>query len=320
MKTKNPKWKEFEIAVTKFIKALDPSAKVTHDAMLPDRDTGTLRQRDVWIETKVSEHFSLQILVSCKRYKTKLNQQHIDAFIGELSSSGAQKGIIYSYSGFTKPALEKAKIRGISCCSLYQEEPANIPEMLSFNAYLLTPAFHFCAVWLELLDGQPQTLGELYELNMSNNDTKPVKLIDLVIEKYAEKRALIRKNARSTGNLPEKWTDQIKLNNPVTGKDMLVIEFGGDWDIYEATMEGYLFNGSYAFTEQEFKGEQTFPRVNDIGPEPGEYWNKVDSLPIESDIKQSIGVLYGNAKDVKVNLMSNEEQIIQNVSSILKNA
>ena len=316
MKTKYPKWKEFEIAVTNFIKALDPSAKVIHDAMLPDRDTGTLRQRDVWIETKVSEHFSLQILVSCKRYKSKLNQQHIDAFIGELLSSGAQKGIIYSFSGFTKPALEKAKVRGISCCSLYQNEPVTIPEMLSFNAYLLTPAFHFWATWLESLDRQPQTLGELYELNMSNNDSKSVKLIDLVVEKYTNKRALIRAKARSTGNIPEKWTDQIKLDNPVTGTDMLVIEFGGDWDIYEATLNGYLFNGSYAFTEKEFKGEQTFPKVDDTGPKPGEYWNKVDSLPTEPDIKLLIGVIYGNAKDVKNHLMSNEDQIIQNLSCI----
>ena len=320
MKTKNPIWKEFEIAVTKFIEALDPSAKVTHDAMLPDLDTGTLRQRDVWIETKVSEHFSLQILVSCKRYKAKLNQQHIDAFIGELSSSGAQKGVIYSYSGFTKPALEKAKVRGISCCSLYQNEPANIPEMLSFDAYLLAPAFHLWAAWLELLDGQPQTLGELFELNMSNDDAKSVKLIDLVVEKYINKRAIIRSNARLTGNIPEKWTDQIKLHNPETGEDMLVIEFGGDWDTYEASMEGYLFNGSYAFTEKEFKGEQTFPKVDHTGPLPGEFWNKVESLPSEINKQQSIGVIYGNAKDVKRYLMGNKEQKIQNLSGILKNA
>jgi hypothetical protein len=320
MKIKDPKWKEFEIAVTNFIKALDPSAKVTHDAMLPDKDTGTLRQRDVWIETKVSKHFSLQILVSCKRYKVKLNQQHIDAFIGELLSSGAQKGVIYSYSGFTKPALDKAKARGISCCRLYQNEPADIPEMLSFHAYLLTPAFHFWAAWLELIEGQPQILGELYELNMSTDDGASVKLIDLMIDKYIEKRALIRGNAQSTGELPEKWTDQIELKNPVTGINMLVIEFGGDWDIYEATLKGYLLNGSYAFTEKEFKGEQSFPKVDDTGPQPGEYWNKIDSLPAKPDVKLSIRVIYGNAEDVKKHLISNKGQTIQNLSGILKNA
>ena len=59
-----------------------------NDAMIPDKDTGEPRQRDVWIETKVCDHFPLKILVSCKRYKAKLNQQHLDAFIGELRSSG----------------------------------------------------------------------------------------------------------------------------------------------------------------------------------------------------------------------------------------
>jgi len=44
---KDPKWKQFEIAVAQFVSALDPNAKVTHNAQLPDKHTGKLRQRDV---------------------------------------------------------------------------------------------------------------------------------------------------------------------------------------------------------------------------------------------------------------------------------
>jgi hypothetical protein len=64
-------------------------------------------------------YFPLKILVSCKKYKRKLDQQDIDAFNGELISSGAHKGVIYSYSGFNKYAIEKCKVLGISCCKLY---------------------------------------------------------------------------------------------------------------------------------------------------------------------------------------------------------
>ncbi|MFA5923837.1 MAG: hypothetical protein WC856_21515 [Methylococcaceae bacterium] len=69
MKSECPKWKEFELAVASFLSALDPNAMVTHDAILPDEDTGEPRQRDIWIETQVCHHFNIKILVSCKRYK-----------------------------------------------------------------------------------------------------------------------------------------------------------------------------------------------------------------------------------------------------------
>jgi len=319
MKVKKPEWKEFEIAVTNFIKALDPEAKVTHDAMIPDKDTGTPRQRDVWIETKVSKLFSLQILVSCKRYKTKLNQQHMDAFIGELLSSGAQKGVIYSYSGFTKPALEKAKARGISCCRLYQGEPADIPEVLNFHAYLMTPVFHFWAAWLEVIEDQPQTLGELFALNMLNQERMPIKLLDLILSKHAEKRARVRSNAQQTGSLPKKWIESISLPSPNTGGDMLTIEFGGDWDFFEATLEGYLLNGTYEFTDGEFHGEQSFPEVHHSGPQPGSHWRGIEALPNDIDKELSIGVLYGSTDSIKKHLLNSSEQTIQNVSEILKN-
>ena len=100
-------WREFEIAVAQFLQTLDPASRVIHDLKQPDGDTGHSRQRDVWIETRFGGHIPIKILVSCKRKKAKLSQQDIDAFRGELLSSNAGMGILYSFSGFTKPALEK---------------------------------------------------------------------------------------------------------------------------------------------------------------------------------------------------------------------
>lgn len=67
------KWEKFEIAVAKFIDALDEKSIVKHDVDIPDQDTGEDRQRDVWIEAKIANHFSVSVLVSCKRWKKKLN-------------------------------------------------------------------------------------------------------------------------------------------------------------------------------------------------------------------------------------------------------
>jgi len=300
----NPKWKQFEIAVAAFISALDSNAIVTHDAMLPDIDTGTLRQRDVWIETKVCEHFSLKILVSCKRYKSKLNQQHMDAFIGELASSGAQKGVIYSYSGFTKPALEKAHVKGISCCQLYQNQTPTLPESLIFDAYLFTPAVHFQVHWLKQLQVRPKTVNELLNLDLSDsNDSSKMTLLDQLEEKYYEQRKKIRARARESGDTPTDWVDRITFKSPQE-EEFLIVEFGGAWDVYKALLEGYIINGSYSFTEKEFKGEQSFPDISKHGPNPGDSWVKIDELPKDLDKKSVIGVLYGGEAGFRQGLLN----------------
>lgn len=69
----------------------------------------------------------LKVLISCKRNKSRKSQQDIDHFSGELMHSGAHMGLLYAHGGFTKPALIKAKALGISCCTLYENQPADMP-------------------------------------------------------------------------------------------------------------------------------------------------------------------------------------------------
>src|SRR3990167_7095920 len=95
-KKKDSQWEQFEKAIAAFVQALDPEANVQHDVKLPDIHTRRPRQRDVWIEAKVCKHYPVKIYLSCKRLKRKMNEQDIDAFNGELISSGAHKGVIYS--------------------------------------------------------------------------------------------------------------------------------------------------------------------------------------------------------------------------------
>jgi len=102
-------WKEFERAVADFVSALDKNTVVRHDVHRPDQDTGFNRQYDVWVDAKVCGIFNISVLISCKHKSRKLSVQDIDTFIGELHSTGANKGVLYSYSGFTQPAIEKAR-------------------------------------------------------------------------------------------------------------------------------------------------------------------------------------------------------------------
>ena len=74
----NAEWRNYEIAVQKFLDALEPNAKVVHDVKLPDKHTGKPRQRDIFIEATICGNIPVKILVSCKRYKRKLNESDID--------------------------------------------------------------------------------------------------------------------------------------------------------------------------------------------------------------------------------------------------
>ncbi len=161
--------REFELAVHNFASAINPSATVIFDHKVYDRDTGTPRQVDVWIETKIGGHWPISILASCKLQKRKVNISQVGTFCDEVRSTGAGYGVIYSSSGFTKSALAKAKANGLACCRLYRGEPADLPAALYFRSYLsktmvqlsLPSAITIDGVrtWNDLFD-LPVTMGE----------------------------------------------------------------------------------------------------------------------------------------------------------------
>lgn len=268
-----PDWKAFELAVAAFCAALAPDAVVTHDAMIPDLDTGEPRQRDVWIEARVGGHFAVKILVSCKRLARKVNAQHLDAFLGELASSGAQKGVIYSLVGFTKGALAKAEKRGVSCCVLLADKPPPIPAVLTFDAYVLDESPRLVATgvdgpadWQELLNAD----GEVEGLTM------PV---------Y---RALARLFAADGPALHEAIGAMLTPVRQVAvtlgeggGANPIRLSVHSEWAIYRARTEAWLVNGSYSFTDQDFKGSISTPSIDTWGPEPGPGWDRIEEDEVQ---------------------------------------
>jgi hypothetical protein len=159
-------------------------------------------------------------------------------------------------------------------------------------SYLLTPAVHIKPFVLEYSIGQPETVNELLDLILPGLKRK-ISIMDFIEEKYYEQRKRVRSKVRKTGKIPSDWTDSIIIKDPETKAELIYIKFGGTWDYYEAHLEGYLINGSYSFTEMEFKGDQSFPSIDKHGPNPGRYWKKIDRIPEEMDRRALIGVLYG---------------------------
>lgn len=279
--------------------ALDPNASVKHDVKLPDIHTNTPRQRDVWVEAKVCQHFPVKIYISCKRENRSLNQQDIDAFNGEFISSGAQLGVIYSYSGFGENAIQKAKKLGISCCRLFENEPPDIPQTLLFSScYCCTPRISLSVV--APLDScwKIKSWNDLFTLQFDDEDTR-IDVIDAIVRSYFAGEKEARKQAERGKLFPPNWARVLHFYDDTEEKALRIL-IRGLWNIYEGRLEAYLLKGSYNFSSGEFIGTQSTP-VIDLYNAPGPGWKLLDTLPLKEAIPgflKSVFILSsGNAKD-----------------------
>lgn len=263
-------WQSFELAVAAFLQALDPAAKVEHDRIVPDADTGRPRQRDVWISTSIGGHIPIEILVSCKRRRTKLSQQDMDAFVGEMKSSRAHKGVIYSASGFTGPALEKAQKHLITCCTLLDNAPPPLPESLVFVGYCFREQFRYT-----LFRPPGATVTPMQALNLTiveANET--VNAATLLCARFAENRGRVRAQVPKDPLAPETWSADVAA---VIDNQEVVLRLESAWAVYRAKLSSWLLNGSYALTEGDFKGSFSMPWIDQQSAHPGPGWERVEA-------------------------------------------
>jgi len=92
-------------------------ATVRSPVMLPDRDTGGLREIDVLIEFRHA-HLDLRVAVECREWNAKIGTPAIEAFWSKCLTTGIDQGIFVSKSGFTAGALKKAAAYKIRCLTL----------------------------------------------------------------------------------------------------------------------------------------------------------------------------------------------------------
>jgi len=267
----------FEKAVAVFLQTLDKNARVTHNVSVPDKDTGKLRQRDIWIETVICKQFPIKIYVSCKFKTRKISQQDMDAVIGELLSNCAHKGVIFSKAGFSKEAIDKAKKHDISCCKLYDNHAPDLPEVLFCKLYLFRSEFYFIPKDIRTKN-PPITYQELFDMEVKNSSGVSSKLID---ELYCEwgklEKEAIKKN--NSGNcLPKNLLLNVSFKDGESRAE-INIDLGIRWKGFEATLEAFLANGSYSFTENCFIGKQFGPAINIKSEHPGQGWKLLDKKP-----------------------------------------
>lgn len=260
-------WQDFERAVAALCQALAPDAKVTHDAKTFDVDIGSRRQRDVWIEALIGGHFPVKILVSCKRYARKVTVQQVDSFLGELGSSGANMGVIYSASGFTKDALAKAKARGISACVLLANQPPPIPAVLLIDAYFLDERIQLVATglagtidWKALLNANTVVDGETLPVHRA--------LAAAFASDFPALKEAVGKKA-----IPVR-VNMVTLAE-ADGVEPVRVGVQSQWAIFRARTEAWLVNGSYNFTGEDFKGSVATPSIDTWSSYPGPGWEPI---------------------------------------------
>lgn len=276
-------WKHFEKAVAQFLKAIDPTANVEHDVKKLDIHTKTPRQRDVWLKVKVCNHFPIKIFISCKKYKRKLNQQDIDAFNGEFISSGAQVGVIYSFSGFGDKALQKGKKLDLHCCSLFIDQPADLPkEICLINSYCSTPdlTLHVLAPLDPLW--KIETWNDIFKEKVNVNEVS-VPLIDSIVESYhsAEKEAIHRANEMF---FPPPWSITWTMEDDEKIKSPLKVLLLGKWSVYKGSLSAQLINGSYNFSSGGFVGSVSTPTLDRHQMHPGKDWKLITELPTQEKL------------------------------------
>jgi hypothetical protein len=267
---------------------MDPQAKVQHNAKLPDRDTKRRRQHDVWVEAKICQHFPVRLLISCKRYGRKLHQGDIDTFIGELLSSRAHKGVIYSYSGFGEAALQKAEVHGICCCRLFQDEPADIPSSLSFTThYCCTPQIKLTVSPAPLPNCGFATWGDLLEHPLPDGSGLVVEAISMEF-KSAESEAV--SSAPSASVFPQPFDASVTV--PASGSGPpLTLTAHARWKFYRSRLEFVLLAGSYSYSSGDFLGSIHGPWIDRLSMHPGPGWEQIEEPPAELT-NASLVILY----------------------------
>jgi len=294
-------WKRFEEAVGRFAKALNPAAEVLFNHRVPDRETGKPRQCDAWIRFTYGGHWPFSIYVSCKdlsKSGRKLSSTDIDNFSAEIEARGASTGVIYTNTGFSAPAIAKAKKMGIPCCRLYRNEPADIPQAVWIKQYVCELSFAVSV----LEKPSPWPLVTWNDVFRYSDATIERTVLDEIVEDFSSGEEKAIEAMKKKGTSPSDWkTKHVVTNETWKGRFVFVVQ--GHWKAYEAQIEGVLLSGSFSFTDQRFKGSVQGPWIDTQSVHPGEYWTETDARDMLLRKNRIVAVLYG--ADVKLALIEN---------------
>lgn len=187
--------------------------------------------------------------------------------------------MIYSYSGFTQPALEKAGAKGICCCRLFRNELPELPESISFRAYACTPSLTVRLLSPPRSNSTPSKWEELLPLVDEINGQR-VSVLDSILATYESlEDQSMHQLKTNPSSLPVGFTSDIGFDPALSVLGDLKIQVGCVWKIFQADIQACLANGTYSITQKEFVGDFSFPTIDRLNTDVGPGWIRLENLP-----------------------------------------
>lgn len=182
------KWQQFEELSADIQRQLSPESVVTHNDKIRGKITGTIRQIDISIKTRVGQ-FEMLVVIDCKDFRSPVDVKSIGEVMELAEDVGANKIAVIASNGFTSSAKSRAKAAGIDLFTIVDsrdhdwQQYVSIPIVLEF-VELKASQFEFSMTDmkgglpypddernLEVYDKKGTlrgTLGEIYDEFLSN--------------------------------------------------------------------------------------------------------------------------------------------------------
>ena len=106
------KGKSFEDLIAWIHMCLAEKARIVPNAKIPDKDSGELRQVDIAIYV-TDGPYQMFIIVEVRDRKRPVGSGYIEEIRGKRNSVDSDTAVIFSKSGFTRPAIQKADKQNI---------------------------------------------------------------------------------------------------------------------------------------------------------------------------------------------------------------
>jgi hypothetical protein len=142
-----PKWQEYQDEVAKFLRDLGFSVKIE------ERCQGARGEHDIDVTARITVASIPQLwIVECKKWRRAVPKERVLTFVGIVSDVGADRGLLFSESGFQAGAIRIATSTNVTLTSLRDFRENAADELLGLKVRALDERVarlnqKFMAIW-----------------------------------------------------------------------------------------------------------------------------------------------------------------------------
>lgn len=118
-------WQKYQEAVGLFYTGVEKLGDIQLNIHIPDKVTGQPRQVDAWCELKLGDHI-VKVLIDAKYRAGKIDIKDLEEVEALAKAVKADKAIIVTNNGWTKPSIKRAEFSSIDLRILSVEQALNL--------------------------------------------------------------------------------------------------------------------------------------------------------------------------------------------------